>query len=107
MLAVGKARLTNLLDLLGIISSQTDKDKHTDIGSDPVNHFTFKKNIDHRRNNDTDQSHKQETAEAGHIALGNITVKAHCAKGSCRHQKCADDRTAGINQKNCRKRHPV
>ena len=64
----------------------------------------MQEHVDQHRDDDADQAHEQERAEAGEIALRGVAVQAHGAERRRRDEEHPRDRRPGILQEDRRQR---
>ena len=92
----------HVFQALGVVDGQSDEKKDPDIADDYRHAGALEKEVDHRGDDDADQTHEQKAAETGQVFLGGPAIDASGHEGSGAHEECRCDRGFGVGQKHSR-----
>ena len=96
-----------MLDLLRVVGRQPDEDDHPGIGGDIAQPASADEDIDHRGDDDPDESHREQAPELRQVSLGRIADHRHSGKGPRRDEEGRRQRTQLIDEEDGAKRQAV
>ena len=88
----------HFLDRLRVISGQTCEDQNADHRDCKLQRGGAEEDVNDRSDDQAEQTHHQERAHCGQVALGRVTIERQCAERSSRYEEGANDALAGKDQ---------
>lgn len=82
---------THLLDLLCVVSGESDEDEHTYVAQDIVEACAAHEHVDNSSDDKTYQSHEQQLAERRKVGLRCVAHECHNAKCTGGDEECLYD----------------
>ena len=92
----------HVFQALGVVDGQADEKKDPDIADDHRHAGALEKEVDHRGDDDADQTHEKKAAEAGQVFFGGPAADAAGHEGPGAHEEGGCDRGFGVGQKHRR-----
>ena len=77
----------HFFDLLCVVGCQSNEDQNASVAHNHGEHAAADENVDHGRDNDSDERHEQNLSPTGQVTLREVAVKGHGCECSCRDEE--------------------
>ena len=97
----------SLLDALAVPGGETHEEQHADVAQYQVKARAAQEHVDHRGDDEADESHEQDVADLGQVGLRDIAVEGHRAECAGGDEEYLSDARHGVDEEDARQRHAV